>query len=108
MKNMKRIITAILVICLISCKKERRIDNTGSNQKQSDTLVKYYKNGSIKEKGLMKNGLKVGWWTYYDSRGVLWQKDEYKTIYNKEFTNQTISYDGAGNIDYDKSWFFKI
>ena len=71
---MKRIITIILVLCTISCKKEKQIDDTGLNQEKSDTLIKYHENGNIKEKGMMKEDFKIGWCSYYDSRGVLKQR----------------------------------
>jgi hypothetical protein len=107
-KNMNRIITTVLVICLISCKKEKQIDEIKLSQKKSDTLKTYYSNGKIKEEGVVKDDLKIGWWSYYDSIGTLMRKDEYKIIYNKPFANQTISYNKKGEIDYDNSWFFNV
>jgi hypothetical protein len=105
---MKNIIAIILVFSTISCNKEKKVESNNFSQKESDTISVYYQNGSIKEKGVIKNDLKIGWWSYYDSQGVLKQKEEYKIIYKEPFTNQTIYYDSLGKIDYSKSWFFKV
>ncbi|WP_075342035.1 toxin-antitoxin system YwqK family antitoxin [Tenacibaculum agarivorans] len=43
----------------------------------NDTLYSYYKNGNIKEKGILIVNKKNGWWKYYDTKGKLNKKIEH-------------------------------
>ncbi|NQY30215.1 MAG: hypothetical protein HRT69_12185 [Flavobacteriaceae bacterium] len=105
---MKRIITIILVLCTVSCKKVKKVESNDFSQKKTDTIVVHYQNGNIKEKGMMKEDFKIGWWSYYDSRGVLKKKDEHRIFDSKSIIHQTKSYNTSGDIDYDNSWFFNV
>lgn len=74
----------------------------------SDSIFQYYRNGKLKEKGLVHKGLKTGWWNYYSVKGDLKSKNEYVIINDSLYKNQTISYYNNGKINYDLSSFFKI
>lgn len=74
-----------------------------------DTIKSYYQNGNIKEIGFMDKGKKSGWWYYYYNNGNLKKEKEYiLTEDSLSLLNQWISYDLKGQINYDKSEFFKI
>jgi hypothetical protein len=73
-----------------------------------DTVFFYYKNGKIKEKGLMKKKLKNEWWISFDSIGKIKTKTEYLIFNNKSFRNQYINYNLNGDTIYEKSRFIKI
>jgi len=48
------------------------------NGKIVDTVFYYHKNGKVREEGVLyNNDLKIDWWSFYDSHGVLKNKSEY-------------------------------
>lgn len=74
-----------------------------------DTVFIYYKSGSIKEKGLMKDGIKRDWWILYDTDGNKTEMVEYYKENNDTLLkNQNIKFSENGKIDFKKSWFFKV
>jgi len=77
--------------------------------KLMDTAKIYSKDGFLKEKGLMWNGLKTSWWSEYDEIGHKYSEKEF-FIKNKDtiVENQTKRYNNKGEIDYKSSWFFDI
>jgi len=76
--------------------------------KSLDTAYFYFKNKKIKEKGLLNNQQRVGWWINYDSDGFLNKKTEYKIINNKSHLNQYISFQRNGDTILDESFFVKL
>lgn len=74
----------------------------------SDSVYHYYENENLKEKGLMKDEQKIGWWFYYDKNGLLKFKKEFKINDNLLFLNQDIHYKSNGKIDSLNSSFFKL
>lgn len=74
----------------------------------ADTIYHYYKNGKIKEKGVVIADHKFDWWFYYDSSGILSKKTEYLIIDGKSYANQNIHYDKEGKINYSLSSFFTL
>lgn len=88
---------------------ELKTKGTNLNGKTIDTVYSYYKDGSIKEKGNINGRYKYGWWLYYNDKGNLNKKVEYRKLNDSTiFENQTIHYKEAGEINFDKSWFFEI
>ena len=64
-----------------------------------DTVLIYYKNGKVKEKGKLYNdSLKIGWWNYYSSNGNLINKNEYLILGDSIYKNQTIKFQPDGNV----------
>jgi antitoxin component YwqK of YwqJK toxin-antitoxin module len=45
---------------------------------QGDTLIYYYRDGTIKAKGPVKNATKDGLWQYFRKSGHLWKEGSYK------------------------------
>ena len=45
---------------------------------KKENFKAFYANGKLKEKGKLKNGLKVGTWLYYHEEGWLEKRIEYK------------------------------
>lgn len=74
----------------------------------ADTLFKYHKNGVIKEKGLVKNNIKDGWWLYYDSDGRLNKKSDFVTVRDSMYKNQSYYYDKNGNVNLEPSTYFEL
>ena len=73
-----------------------------------DTLFVYHKNGRIKEKGLLKNNLKNGWWLSYDEQGNLLAKMEILNFGDTLYKNQSYFYEKNGDIKMEPSTFFEI
>lgn len=73
-----------------------------------DTVFGFHKNGKLKEKGILKNNLKINWWNYYDSLGSLKIRNEYKIVNDSIYKNQTIHYDKDSNIIDSLSSFYNI
>lgn len=68
----------------------------------------YYINKKIKTKGTIKNGLKLGWWKFYDSLGNISSEKEYLVLRDSIYKNQVIFYDKNGDIRRDLSSFYKM
>lgn len=87
---------------------ELKIKGCYVNGKLPDTVFEYYKNQKIKEKGLIKNKIKNGWWYTYDSLGNLRSKIEYINIKNSNYKNQTIYFNKNGDTIYGSSSYYKL
>ena len=73
-----------------------------------DTVTVFYKNGNIKEKGLIgDNGLKFNWWFYFDHKGSLNKKIQYKLFNDTIYKNQIIIYN-KNIINENMSSYFLI
>lgn len=58
----------------------------------------FYSNDSIFSHGRTnKEGLKDGWWDYFNEEGKLSERREYKIIEREEFVNQLIYFNEEGN-----------
>ncbi len=80
------------------------------NGKTIDTTYFYYKNGVVREKGILDDKLQLekGWWFYYNKRGDLRVKNEYKIIRDSVYKNQTIHYNLDGSINKKNSSYYTI
>lgn len=79
------------------------------NGRLSDSMYFFYKNQTLKEKGMLNNGLRIGWWKSYDSLGNLINLNEYILINNdKDSYKNQIKYFKGNKIDYEKSSFFDV
>jgi len=78
------------------------------NGKIVDTLVYYHENGKIKEKGLVKNNMSIGWWLNFNEQGNLTAKTEYLHFGDSLYKNQVYYYDKKGNLKLEPSTFFKL
>ncbi|CAA0226078.1 toxin-antitoxin system YwqK family antitoxin [Tenacibaculum maritimum] len=87
---------------------ELRMKTNYSKKRSIDTTFIYYKNGKIKEKGILQDNLKTGWWKYYNSSGLLINKNEYKIINNGVYKNQSIHYSKKGSIIDSISSFYTL
>ena len=88
---------------------QKKIKGYFRNNHLNDTLKTYYQNGNLNEVGLFLKDYKSGWWRKYNKNGKLKAKKEYIIVNDTiSLLNQVISYDLNGNIDYDKSVYFKI
>ena len=77
-------------------------------------FIEYHSNGTIKTKGLLKNGKRTGIWTSYFVNGKIQSESKYK----KGILNgKTAAYYPNGNVQYmglyigdnkDDSWFFYL
>ena len=123
---MKRVLFIFLTLLLVffACRTKHKkstnvvtrvnIDSTGEwiiskkidNYRDSITL--YWSNGRVKEKGILFNHYKKGWWNYYDSLGNLYVKSY--EVFNKKgkFFEQKIVFLKNGQIDSTKSMFLNI
>lgn len=109
-----------LLVCLLaflSCKNEaknskyiyykngnvaQKIIDIGNNKLN---IINYYESGDIESRGFVVNGKKVGWWITYKNKKVI-NKYQFIVLKNKEYFNQTITYDNKGRIIDDKSDYF--
>ena len=73
-----------------------------------DTLFLYHENGKIKEKGLMKNNLKIGWWLSFNEQGNLITKTEVLNFRDTLYKNQVKYYEKNGNLKLEPSTFFEL
>ncbi len=73
----------------------------------SDTVYIYYKNKQIKEKGIMKNSIKDGWWSQYNEAGILVRKIEFLPK-RKNVINQLINFDLNGDTITNSSRFYRL
>lgn len=73
-----------------------------------DTVFHYHKNGKIKEKGVNKNGDKIGWWTSYDTLGLIIRRREYLVVGDSLYKNQDIHYNKNGTVKNENSTYFEI
>jgi antitoxin component YwqK of YwqJK toxin-antitoxin module len=82
----------------------------GNNKKGVliDTVFHYHKNQKLREKGLIRNKLRFGWWISFDSLGYLKNKSEYLNIKGKLHKNQTIDFDRKGDTLFKTSSFFNL
>ena len=78
------------------------------NGKIIDTLIRFYENGNIKEKGMVVNNMEYGWWTYNNENGKVNKKIEWFGINDSIYPNQEIFYDDYGNIKIDPSNYFEL
>jgi len=78
------------------------------NGKISDSLFNFYDNGTIKEKGIVKNNFQNGWWNYYRQNGSLKEKTEWIIVKDSLHKNQSIYIDQNGKIKYDESSYFEL
>ncbi|HYG16576.1 MAG TPA: hypothetical protein VEC12_12545 [Bacteroidia bacterium] len=78
MPNLFRIVLLLLPLwfCLPAAAQ------TATQQAADSTVIIYHDNGKVKEKGVLKNGLKDGRWREYDTNGDLVKMTRYK---NGEF-----------------------
>ena len=74
--------------------------------KFNDTLIIFYRNEKIKEKGKLTEGKRIGWWAYYDSLGYRAKQIEYIIKNDTAIENQKIYYKN-GKIDLDRSYYFE-
>ena len=104
------------MIFLYSCRNERKgekiIREKVDYQRdiESDTTYIYYDNNkkTLRSKGMVKNGLKTGWWQNYSPKGILKSKEEYLIINDSTYKNQSIQYNEHDEINYNSSSFFKL
>lgn len=87
---------------------EIKVKSNYKNGLLIDTVFTYHRNGKIESKGIQKNNLPFGWWSYYDSEGRLIEKREILIIDENPFLNQIIKYNPNGKIDYKNSSFFEL
>ncbi|MFV9484900.1 hypothetical protein ACNI3T_13710 [Christiangramia sp. ASW11-125] len=73
-----------------------------------DTLYSFHKNGEIKEKGLVKDNYKFGWWSEYDSKGRKVSETEYRTEKDQLYKNQVYYYDSNGNVKIEPSSYYEL
>lgn len=78
------------------------------NGKISDSLFNFYKNGTVKEKGITKDNNRDSWWLYFRPSGTLKEKSEFITVNNESYKNQSIYYDNKGSIKIEPSTFFEL
>ncbi|MDO6519066.1 toxin-antitoxin system YwqK family antitoxin [Zobellia uliginosa] len=88
---------------------EPKIRATYTNGRILDTVIHFYKNGSIKEKGLLKEGKKYKWWKSYDSLGNFKKVTEYVIIDEgrSSYENQIKTMEN-GVVNLKKSSFFEL
>ncbi|MGS0528300.1 hypothetical protein ACU8V7_26940 [Zobellia nedashkovskayae] len=86
-----------------------KIRATYTNGKILDTVIHFYKNGNIKEKGLLKGGKKNKWWKRYDSLGNFKTTEEYVIIDEgkNSYKNQIKTIEN-GVVNIQKSSFFEL
>jgi hypothetical protein len=73
-----------------------------------DTLFYYYEDGTIKEKGLVKDNFSFGWWSYYDNSGNLTKKSEWLILKDSLYKNQSLYFDKKGEIKIEPSTYFEL
>ncbi|WP_431160683.1 toxin-antitoxin system YwqK family antitoxin [Flagellimonas beolgyonensis] len=84
------------------------------NVGNKSVFERYYDNGTLLSKGIMRDTFAEGWWDYYDKDGNIFRKVEFlnlnegSSIINRQYPNQIIFYDKKGNIIRDSSNYFKI
>lgn len=87
---------------------ELKLKTTYNNGQLDDSLYCYYKNGDLKEKGLMKGGYMVSWWKVYDTLGKYKGLEEHVILEDgTSYVNQ-FKYFKDDQIDYEKSHFFEV
>ncbi|TVZ52276.1 toxin-antitoxin system YwqK family antitoxin [Dokdonia sp. Hel_I_53] len=86
-----------------------KLRSTSTNGKLLDTVKVYSQDGYLKEKGLMRNGLKDSWWSELDKKGNKYIDREY-VIKNNDtiLENQIKKYKDNGELDLTSSWFFNV
>jgi len=76
--------------------------------------TRYYKNGKIESEGfIVKDTLKIGWWSYYDTIGKIKSKREYILLCDDYYLNQSILFDKQKDTiyrdnDFNESVFFNF
>jgi hypothetical protein len=71
-----------------------------------DSVYFYYRNGKLREKGIMRNTVRDGWWLSYDAKGLL-TKTEFISS-RKNTVNQLIRFNAKGDTIKDSSRFYKL
>jgi len=123
---MKRVLFIFLTLLLVffACRPKHKksinvvtrvdIDSTGEwiiskhIDNHRDSIILFWPNGQVKEKGILFNHYKKGWWNYYDSLGNLYVRS-YEVFSKKgNFFEQQIFYFKDGQIDSTKSMFLNI
>lgn len=74
----------------------------------NDTVYYFYENGKLKEKGIMKDKEKYGWWDLYNPNEILINKTEYYSVNNKKYRNQWIDFKENGDTIFSSSNFYKL
>lgn len=104
---MKQYLFLVLIIAT-SCRQHDNNSNESLIVKSKDSVYIYYKNGNLNSKGkLTDNKQKTGWWIYYDTKGNLDKKIEFKYIDSILYQNQIISYTD-NKVNEQLSSFFEI
>ena len=93
---MKRIIP---ILFLMSCGSAELVDVDQQNKQEVNIevgepdgdYITHYKNGSVKLKGVIENGVRSGVWTSYYLNGSKASEDVYK---NGELNGKTVAYFG--------------
>lgn len=118
--NRFKILVAIFIFYIFSCKNEKIYEetyySTGElksktryiNGKLTDTFYFYYKNGKLKEKGILDIELKKGWWYYYNKTEKLKNRSQYIKFGDSIYKNQSVNYNDDGNINKNTSSYFTI
>ncbi|MGJ8666186.1 MAG: toxin-antitoxin system YwqK family antitoxin [Patiriisocius sp.] len=78
------------------------------NGKIVDTLIRFYENGNIKKKGMVKNNMEYGWWIYNNENGKLIKKIEWFGINDSIYPNQEIYFDENENIKIKPNTSFEL
>ena len=70
-------------------------------KQEGDTLTYFYKNGSIKARGISINGMMQGEWIFYRETGQLWQIGNFK---DNQKHGSFIRYDRNDQLEYDENF----
>jgi len=118
MKYLQNTAKLILILFVIgSCKQKIIEENVGSysngnpikkeyylqkgNSKELVREIQYYNDGTIKQKGNFKNGVKNGKWTHYYQNGYIWSEGYFD---NGLREGMSIVYFNNGNKQYEGSY----
>lgn len=73
-----------------------------------DTVFSFHRNGKIESKGLLKNGFKISWWSYFNEAGRLKETYQYLNFNDSIYKNQTMVYREDGSLDLNRSSFYEL
>lgn len=68
----------------------------------------FYKNGKVKEEGVLLNNIKIGKWNFYSDEGKLELSKEYTIIKGESYVNQEWHFNEDQKLTYGGSDFYEI